>query len=476
MAAPAPPDADVKASGQPASPSNASAETLKSTLIHSIPIADRPPLGYQVKATFFGILWAVFCVLLRASQIVMYPLSFVPGGCREGYWAFVDHTKSSFAVMLAYLSRSTTLVITCDDSINLEKVLVKNGTGVIKGFKFDDRAVWIANHQMYADWIYIWSLLNLSDLASSLSIVLKASLSRVPIAGPAMLLWKFIFLSPMRSSSTPAELNEDGTVKEKAKRAAVKGTWEGDKQATGNILWNLGRRAMNKAKPEKGGEKGKEGKVALLMFPEGTLVSPLTRPSSAKYAEKMGIKDCSNMLLPRSTGLLFALRTLLPTMPDLSLYDMTVGYPALPPAGHAQAYYSLRSIYLNDQGPPKVHIHLRALDLSTVPSLGNLQPGPDKKEEYAKKSTKPVEDDAKLTDKERGEFDMWLRGVWTEKDALLEGFYEKGEFECREGQRVEMRLGSRGIDDWLAIVITVVPVYVAWRGVVWWGKFFGYWR
>lgn len=47
---------------------------------------------------------------------------------------------------------------------------------------------------------------------------------------------------------------------------------------TGNNLKSLARRANKYRKS-----------LALLIFPEGTLVSALTKPKSAKYADKMNI-------------------------------------------------------------------------------------------------------------------------------------------------------------------------------------------
>lgn len=40
--------------------------------------------------------------------------------------------------------------------------------------------------------------------------------------------------------------------------------------------------------------------------------------------------DFVTVLHPRSTGLLFCLRTLLPEIPDLQLLDVTIGYPGVP--------------------------------------------------------------------------------------------------------------------------------------------------
>jgi hypothetical protein len=48
--------------------------------------------------------------------------------------------------------------------------------------------------------------------------------------------------------------------------------------------------------------------------------------------------DFVNVLHPRSTGLLFALRTLMPEVRDLKLLDVTIGYPGVPRGGYAQEW------------------------------------------------------------------------------------------------------------------------------------------
>jgi lysocardiolipin and lysophospholipid acyltransferase len=65
-----------------------------------------------------------------------------------------------------------------------------------------------------------------------------------------MRLWKFIFLK----------------------------NWEVDRVPTGEALGQLGRRAVKHQR-----------KLAVLIYPEGTLVSALTRPKSKAYAEKRGV-------------------------------------------------------------------------------------------------------------------------------------------------------------------------------------------
>ena len=48
------------------------------------------------------------------------------------------------------------------------------------------------------------------------------------------------------------------------------------------------------------------------------------------------------LLHPRSTGLLFCLRTLLPQVPDLQLLDVTIGYPGVPYGKYPQDWFVVR--------------------------------------------------------------------------------------------------------------------------------------
>jgi 1-acyl-sn-glycerol-3-phosphate acyltransferase len=55
-------------------------------------------------------------------------------------------------------------------------------------------------------------------------------------------------------------------------------SWSSDKFQLARQLSKLGKKAQEEDKP-----------FALILFPEGTLVSKDTRPVSSKYAEKMGV-------------------------------------------------------------------------------------------------------------------------------------------------------------------------------------------
>jgi hypothetical protein len=56
--------------------------------------------------------------------------------------------------------------------------------------------------------------------------------------------------------------------------------------------------------------------------------------------------------------------------------------------------------------------------------------------------------DKALTIEEKNTFSEWLRERWSEKDALMDTFYETGEFPVeKETQRVEMKIGFKDTFD-----------------------------
>jgi 1-acyl-sn-glycerol-3-phosphate acyltransferase len=291
---------------------------------------------------------------------------------------------------------------------------------------------------VYTDWLYLWvskthrlapllvltplqNIAYFADLADSITIILKASLKWIPFIGWGMQFFGFYFID--RSNSDEASL--------------------------GKFLRGLGR-AQN-------------GKLLLLIFPEGTLVSKLTRPKSAAFAEKEGIEDLKNLLLPRSTGLWTCLRGLR-DVEDLELVvsgqqrssgvavaergpqqrtaashtlpqDFTMGYPGIPPAGYGQSYYTLTSIFMQGVPPPAVHVHVRITPAREL----------------------PLDDRAK--------FDAWVLQTWRDKDALLDGFYETGVFPVSEKgsvARAEVPIKLRGIRELGDICCWAAPIWLGW--------------
>lgn len=169
-------------------------------------------------------------------------------------------------------------------------------------------------------------------------------------------------------------------------------------------------------------------------------------PYQSSRTDYLSQADLQNLLLPRSTGLLYCLRALSLTMPNLTLYDVTIGYEGVPPAGYAQDYYTLASTFGLHTPSPRVHLHLRKYRLADVP-IGAVREG-----------ASAADADAELSQQDRAEFERWLRSRWEEKDDLMSYFYERGEFpQGKQGSR-EVAIKMRGTD-WG--VLASIPLAIA---------------
>lgn len=176
----------------------------------------------------------------------------------------------------------------------------------------------------------------------------------------------------------------------------------------------------------------------LLIFPEGTNLSPNTRPKSIAWAKKQDRDPPKHELLPRSTGLRFCLQNLHTSVHWL--YDCTLAYEGVPEGGYPQDYYTLRSLYLEGRPPTGVHMHWRKFHVKDIP----------------------------LGEDQKDEFEKWIEDRWFEKDALLDHFYKHGEFPKERMKvcvRTEVRL-KNPFGDVFSIFAVVALVAVIARIVV----------
>lgn len=109
--------------------------------IHTIPLASRPAPSLILTFAYLIPLTVLF-IIMHSSQLILYPLSFVPGGLREAYWDYIDFTKESFVRVVIFLSgasgNGTELIITLGEGVERESVMKK-----VEGewrLKFDKRA------------------------------------------------------------------------------------------------------------------------------------------------------------------------------------------------------------------------------------------------------------------------------------------------------------------------------------------------
>ena len=128
-----------------------------------------------------------------------------------------------------------------------------------------------------------------------LYIILKESLRYIPIIGPGMMFYGFIFMSRKMAVDQPRMAHRLRKLREP--HTAPNG------KTYFNPMW-------------------------LLLFPEGTNVSQNGKDKSAQWAGKTGVKDTEHMLLPRSTGMYFCLSELKGAVEYV--YDCTVAYEGIP--------------------------------------------------------------------------------------------------------------------------------------------------
>lgn len=185
------------------------------------------------------------------------------------------------------------------------------------------RDLLIANHQIYSDWIYLWSLMDRIKRAGEVKIIMKRSLRSVPIFGWSMRLFDFVFLNRK---------------------------WEQDQVHFTKKL----RGFVHSEQP-----------FCLIIFPEGTTLNHKALVKSEGFAHKLGVPPTSRVLLPRVLGMWEAVRAL-----DASLngvYDITVGYSGLRETDEPEHVYTLGRLFYAGFAPAQIHYHLRYIPIKEIP-------------------------------------------------------------------------------------------------------------
>ena len=240
------------------------------------------------------VFWWTLCTLtIHTTQLLGAPLYFFS---RDYYYAYMALTKQQYGVFITTLTAwfaPTPVWVSGDSSVNGQLKRGKDGSLVTE---FPERMVFIANHQLYTDWLYLWWIAYTSRMHGHIYILLKESLKYVPVLGPAMMFYGFIFMSR---------------------------TWAKDQD---RIHYRLQKLASKHKGPLSGSHD--LDPMWLLIFPEGTNVSSNARRTSNKWAEKQGVGDMKWQVLPRSTGFHYVLSELKGTIDWV--YDCTVAYEGIP--------------------------------------------------------------------------------------------------------------------------------------------------
>ncbi|OBZ78790.1 putative acyltransferase CST26 [Grifola frondosa] len=412
------------------------------TELHSIPISARPRTWAQaLHCVVFLVVFISGCLMINASQfVVLLPLTLLPfPWARKMFYEGIRYSKGAFGTLIVLVSQlfaPTTLVVSFEKDgpgkftdEEVASLVERDAGGRVVAVHLPQKAVLIANHQIYADWWYAWCLTYFMGTHKDVYIVLKNSLKWVPVVGWGMQFYNFIFLAR---------------------------SWASDRLHLSQSLSWLARRAEKEDSP-----------LTFILYPEGTLVSADTRPVSKKYADKLGIPDMVHTLLPRSTGLHYSLRSLAPRIPNLHMIDITVAYPGIPPLGYGQSHYTLRSIFLDGVPPPTVHMHIRRFHVGSQVPIGDISAskGNALPNGFAL-SVHSVE--VEVPELEREKFDVWLRDLWREKDKLMTKYLDTGSFvdapllKDRAREEFEIPLKLKHAYEVLDAFYFFVPAVVGW--------------
>ncbi|GMF02447.1 unnamed protein product [[Candida] boidinii] len=330
----------------------------------------------------------------------------------------LNFTKKNFVILLTFVTKwvsPTHLIITHDDSIpdnTFQYLTKKSGGEKLLISNLDSKAIIMANHQIYSDWLFLWWIAYLNNCADNFYIIMKDSLKKIPILGYGMENYNFIFLSRK---------------------------WENDQKIMTEQLNKINETNLNKDIKED------LKKNWLLIFPEGTNMSDNRKEISDNFIKENNYKLLNQVLLPRVRGLYLSICTLSKT--SNFLYDFTIGYSGHKNYEFAQDIFTLNNIYLFGKGPKEVHMHIRSFDIKKIPGIISIDNESISEDELNKKMNL---------------FQDWLFERWQEKDQLLIDFYKNSKFIDNKINKIknkyESELKLNSIFEIIAVYF--IPIFV----------------
>ncbi|KAF9573185.1 hypothetical protein EC968_008927 [Mortierella alpina] len=386
-------------------------------------------LGPKMNPIYKGlraIVWAFYfnlgASLISITQVLSLPLALIAP--RLYHW-HITKTQGHFGAFLLRMNQlfaPSDIVLTGDESVrgivkvyqgrNLKEEAREAYSGHGEDIILDmpERMVFIANHQIYSDWMYLWCFSYFAEKHRALKIILRGDLTWIPVFGCFVVLQLSLDHQLGRGEEVGMRFFDFIFLK--------RNDWAHDRRA---IEENLDR--VKEKDP-----------LWLVVFPEGTVVSKETRLRSVAFSKKAGLSDHRHVLLPRTSGLFVCINKLRGSVEYL--YDATVGYSNVEYGEIPQELYPLPGLYVNKAQPKEINMHLRRFAIKDIPT------------------SEP-------------EFVEWVRTRWVEKDELLEEFYTKGRFPSQltaedigekevkkaggpsEGQSIRIPLKARSMMDYL---------------------------
>lgn len=286
--------------------------------------------------------WTVFAVLLLflsgAIFIVLHIAIFLltalftkyPYKVSQKFFTTIYATINFWVVQKSCPESRIRVCVDKDDLVTME--VLKKGFNF--GQRLDDvkgpsgqRFVIMSNHQLYLDWLYMWSLASHIGLTGGIRYILKRDLMFVPILGLGMKLMDFIFVSR---------------------------NWEKDRV-------KLPRRVKRMVY--------RDFPFALCIFPEGTTLSKSTFANMKEHAKEKNISEDqvpTRCLIPRVNGLHTILNGLSEDCDgvlDVTSYFKGADFDKEDP----EVTFGIKKLLLHGIAPSVIHFRVKYYPLSEIP-------------------------------------------------------------------------------------------------------------
>lgn len=393
----------------------------------------------------FAVSFFVGCISIVVTQVFA---NVVFAWDPQSRHALMGATKTHFLILFVFLSHlvsPNTISITYNPNNipagNSFRVDLSQNLFLI----LNPNTVWISNHQIYTDWLYMWFVAYSGRLSDYVYIMLK-DMSNIPILGYGMKNYGFFFLSRKWDTDKVVLTNQllalDANARGVGPANGVRHVSSANVADASVHHWPLG-------------SSGDIWPYHVILFPEGTVTSIRTRARSDQFCDSRGLPRLKHTLLPRVRGLFLTLRKLRGSLE--AVFDVTAGYAGLRPDQIGEDIFSLKAFYIQGRGPKAVHYHVQAYALKDIP-LG--------------KETEDIDD---VSDADFEAFESWLFKFWYEKDARMARFYDKGSFVDLDGVAagdvtVEAKVKLRFFPDigkpFLSLATLALILRLVWMGVV----------
>lgn len=157
--------------------------------LSAVPIPARPEEPAWLQTTLFTIYFMASILLAHFTQNIVQPLRLFPSTQKAYQW-IINRTKGTFGKLLVSMTGifapSKLVVSFRDEQGNLldpDQFVTYEPDGTVKKINLPKRSIWISNHQVYTDWLYLWILAYFCGFVENIYIIMKESLKWAPIVG-----------------------------------------------------------------------------------------------------------------------------------------------------------------------------------------------------------------------------------------------------------------------------------------------------